>query len=128
MRSCRARRRAFLEAGTGRPLSAAGDGLARFIKRYTLGPCAFGLRASPTDALAALIRHRPAMIILDLRMPEMDGWQFREAQRRLPDRELADVPILVLTGVQHARDLAKDLGAAGIFEKPFDPDRLLAAV
>ena len=81
-----------------------------------------------TEALAELVSHRPFLIILDLLMPGMDGWQFREAQRRLPDRELADVPILVISGTQNVRALAQDLGAAGIFEKPFDPDRVLAAV
>ena len=106
------------------------DSDVRALLHHVLGFAGFVVveASNGRDALAALIQHRPAVIILDLRMPEMDGWQFREAQRRLPDRELADVPILVLTGVEHARDLAKNLGAAGIFEKPFDPDRLLAAV
>ena len=81
-----------------------------------------------SEALAALTSHRPFLIILDLLMPGMDGWQFREAQRRLPDRELADVPILVVSGAQDVRTLAQNLGAAGIFEKPFDPERVLVAV
>ena len=61
-------------------------------------------------------------------MPGMDGAQFRDAQRHLPERELAEVPILVISAAENARVLAKQLGAAGLFEKPFDPDRVLAAV
>jgi CheY-like chemotaxis protein len=80
------------------------------------------------DALVALIKHRPALIILDLLMPGVDGAQFRKAQRRLQDQELANVPILVVSGADHARKMARTLGAAGIFEKPLDPDRLLTAV
>ena len=80
------------------------------------------------DALVALVKHRPALIILDLMMPGVDGAQFRQAQRRLQDHELANVPILVVSGVDNAKQMAKTLGAAGIFEKPLDLDRIVAAV
>lgn len=84
--------------------------------------------ANGGDALIALAKYRPALIILDLLMPGVDGAQFCEAQRRLQDRELANVPVLVVSGADNARELAKRLGAAGIFEKPLDPDRILVAV
>jgi len=84
--------------------------------------------ANGGDALVALVEHRPALIILDLMMPGVDGAHFRQAQRRLQDHELANVPILVVSGADNARQLAKNLGAAGIFEKPLDPDRILTAV
>jgi CheY-like chemotaxis protein len=84
--------------------------------------------ANGGDALVALVKHRPALIILDLMMPGVDGRHFRGAQRRLHDRELANVPILVVSGADKAKQMAKNLGAAGIFEKPLDPDRILTAV
>lgn len=84
--------------------------------------------ANGGDALVALVKHRPALIILDLMMPGVDGAQFREAQRRLQDYELADVPILVVSGADNLKQMAKRLGAAGIFEKPLDPDRILTTV
>jgi CheY-like chemotaxis protein len=80
------------------------------------------------DALAALVKHRPSLIILDLMMPGMDGAQFRQAQRRLQDHELADVPVLVVSGADNLKHLARNLGAAGMFEKPLNPERILAAV
>lgn len=80
------------------------------------------------DALVALVKHRPALILLDLRMPGMDGQQFREAQARLQDRVLAKTPILLISAAENAREMARRLGAAGLFEKPLDFDRLLAVV
>ena len=84
--------------------------------------------ANGRDALVALVKHRPALIILDLMMPGVDGAQFRQAQRRLQDHELANVPILVVSGADNAKQMAKTLGAAGIFEKPLDLDRILTVV
>ena len=80
------------------------------------------------DALAVLARERPSLIILDLKMPTMNGTEFREAQRRLTDSDLADIPVLVVSGADDAREVAQSLGAAGICEKPLDPDRILKAV
>lgn len=84
--------------------------------------------ANGGDALVALVKYRPALILLDLKMPGVDGAQFRDAQRRLQDHELANIPILVVSGADNASELARTLGAAGLFEKPLDPDRLLTAV
>ncbi|HEY3109037.1 MAG TPA: response regulator, partial [Chloroflexota bacterium] len=48
------------------------------------------------EALAVLNEcERPAVILLDLMMPEMDGWSFRAAQLR--DPETAEIPVIVLT-------------------------------
>ena len=55
-----------------------------------------------------------SVILLDLRMPVMDGWAFRREQRRDPG--LADIPIVVLSGV--AADTSQDLEAAASFNKP----------
>ena len=55
-----------------------------------------------------------SVILLDLRMPVMDGWAFRRAQRE--DPELADIPIVVLSGVE--ADGFQDMDAAASFHKP----------
>lgn len=106
------------------------DGDVRTMLNHLLAFAGFTVieAANGSDALAALVKHRPALIILDLLMPGMDGPQFREAQRRLHDHDLANVPILVVSGADNAKQLARNLGAAGIFEKPLDPDRILTAV
>ena len=45
---------------------------------------------------------RPALILLDLMMPVMDGWQFRAEQRYLTDKRQAAVPVLLMTGESEA--------------------------
>jgi CheY-like chemotaxis protein len=55
-----------------------------------------------------------SVILLDLRMPVMDGWAFRREQRE--DPALASIPVVVLTGIEG--DHAQDLGAAAAFHKP----------
>ena len=77
-------------------------------------------------ALAAAADWTPDLIVLDLMMPKMDGWQFREAQRTLP--HLRDVPVLVVSASQRARDAYQEMGAAAVVAKPFDLDELIATV
>jgi CheY-like chemotaxis protein len=55
-----------------------------------------------------------SVILLDLRMPVMDGWAFRREQKE--DPALADIPVVVLTGIEG--DHEQDLGAAAAFHKP----------
>jgi CheY-like chemotaxis protein len=70
------------------------------------------------------LRHaeRPAVILLDLNMPVMDGWEFREELKHNP--ALASIPVVAVSGVEDAGDLE----AAGCIRKPFDPGELLEAV
>lgn len=79
------------------------------------------------EALGQLARHAPDLVVLDLNMPVMDGWEFRAEQQRLPDGHLASVPVLLLTGADGAGTHAATLKAVGLIEKPFDPERLLRA-
>jgi CheY-like chemotaxis protein len=79
-------------------------------------------------ALDLLARARPCLILLDLTMPVMDGWRFREEQRRQPEHELANIPVVILSALHDCRDHAKQLGAVDVFEKPVDFDRLMALV
>jgi CheY-like chemotaxis protein len=79
-------------------------------------------------ALAYLRGHpAPGLILLDLMMPVMDGWQFLAERRR--DPELAAVPVVVFTaaGGIDARAV-RVMGAEDILHKPADADDVLAAV
>jgi len=80
------------------------------------------------DAIQRLRERCPDLIVLDLDMPVMDGWQFRHAQRFLPDKDRAAVPVLLMTGEHDAPSQANALHAVGVIAKPFDPDDLLDAV
>ena len=67
---------------------------------------------------------KPNVILLDLMMPVMDGWEFRRLQRA--DPELAPVPVIVLSALDPVRAAA--VGAAAVLKKPLDFDRLLELV
>ena len=57
---------------------------------------------------------RPSVIVLDLRMPVMDGWAFRKEQRL--DPAFAQIPVIVLSGAD--TDRFSELAADATFEKP----------
>jgi CheY-like chemotaxis protein len=69
---------------------------------------------------------RPDVILLDLMMPIMDGWEFRRRQQN--DPALADVPVIVLTALDQAQARASDLNGVDFLKKPLDFDRLLELV
>ena len=69
---------------------------------------------------------RPCLILLDMLMPGMDGWQFRRAQSA--DRELAEIPVVVVSGAKAARNSALGSGAVAFLSKPVAPEALLSAV
>jgi CheY-like chemotaxis protein len=64
----------------------------------------------------------PDLIILDLWMPVMDGWQFRSEQTRNP--RLAHIPVIVVTALSDRADV----DANEVIIKPVDVDRLLTKV
>jgi len=67
---------------------------------------------------------RPDVILLDLMMPVMDGWEFRRRQQA--DPAVSGVPVIVLSALDQAR--AGDVNAAAFLKKPLDFDRLLTLV
>jgi CheY-like chemotaxis protein len=82
--------------------------------------------ANGEAALAALRREgAPSVILLDLMMPVMNGWQFREAQRDDPD--LASIPVVVVTAAG-PQSSVPSIHADAWLSKPVDFDQLLATV
>lgn len=77
------------------------------------------------EALARIDAERPAVILLDLMMPVMDGVAFARALRERPAD--AQVPILVISADGNPQRAAA-VGAQGYLAKPFDIDVLLASV
>lgn len=78
------------------------------------------------NGLAALAwlraNERPAVIVLDLMMPKMDGMQFRAAQ--LADPDLAPVPVVFMTASTVSPSVLASAGAAGVLRKPVSLDDL----
>lgn len=67
---------------------------------------------------------RPDVILLDLMMPVMDGWEFRRQQQS--DPAYANVPVIILSALDQRR--AAEVNAAAILKKPLDFDRLIELV
>ncbi|WAS96843.1 response regulator [Nannocystis punicea] len=69
---------------------------------------------------------RPCLVLLDLMMPVMSGWELREQMLR--DPSMAAIPTIVITGDTRASQRTAQLRAAACFAKPFEISDLLAAV
>lgn len=77
------------------------------------------------DALRATHAHRPDLILLDVNMPHIDGWEVLSQLRAAAGEQ---TPVVVMTGGYRAQDQALASGAQGYLGKPFDLDDLLRAV
>jgi CheY-like chemotaxis protein len=105
------------------------DVLHRESLSYLLSAEGYEVRcvADGAEALAALqFGMSPDLILLDLKMPGMSGWQFRQEQRR--QTAWAAVPVLLLTGDPEADRQAREIGAVEWIRKPIEISALLAAI
>lgn len=76
------------------------------------------------EALDAVDRNQPSLVLLDMRMPVLDGWGFMRAVR---ERGL-NLTVVVMTAAADARRWGREIGAQGVLAKPFELDELLRAV
>lgn len=80
--------------------------------------------ANGADALAAIDHRRPDLILLDMRMPVLDGWGFAAELNR---REV-QIPIVVMTAARDAARWASEIAANAALAKPFGFDDLIRTV
>lgn len=121
-----------------RPPQAASDGrtgpvlvvdddrsiLATIAEILELEGYPFITAADGAEALRRIAADRPSLVLLDMRMPVLNGWEVATALR---ERGIM-VPIVVMTAAQDARQWSEQIGAAGYLAKPFDLDDLLATI
>ena len=82
----------------------------------------------PTSTLTTLVRQKPSLILMDINMPDINGYELCRLLRR--SRKLKKVPIVMLTGRDGIIDKlqAQIVGAVQYLTKPFDPNQLIKVV
>lgn len=89
-----------------------------------LEQCDVRAAANGAEALAAVVADPPGVVLLDMRMPVMDGWTFMHELRA---RRLA-VPVIVMTAAEDAQRWAAEVGADDYLAKPFHFHDLMSTV
>jgi excisionase family DNA binding protein len=82
--------------------------------------------ASADDGMRVLDELRPDLVLLDVMMPQVDGW---EMLRLMHERHgVGSIPVVMFSGKvdERAADQAAERGAQGFIGKPFDPNELIA--
>jgi CheY-like chemotaxis protein len=69
---------------------------------------------------------RPSLILLDLMMPVMNGWEFRERQRQTPG--LSQIPVVLLSADSKVPEEAARLGVESYLRKPVEFENLLKVI
>lgn len=84
--------------------------------------------ATGEDALALALAHRPAVILMDLQLPGIDGWEITRRLKR--DDRTKDIPIIALTAhaLDRERERTRQAGCDAFLSKPCLPDQLLVVI
>lgn len=102
----------------------------RLLLRAIVSRCGYESREAGhgEEALSLLDDRLPDLVLLDVQMPEMDGWETLGALRR--DPRTADVPIVLCTVKSHPDDMRRgwQAGCDGFLVKPFDIGEMVACI
>ncbi len=104
------------------------DESIRELLRLHLGSAGYDVvvAADAIEAGHVVLKRAPDLIISDVRMPYMDGFEFVAALKA--DTTLPRIPVIFLTSYDEGDDRGKALGAVGYLTKPVRADRLLQLV
>lgn len=99
--------------------------LERFFKEYNIN---YQLYPNAEEAYAAALKEKPELIISDIVMPGMDGYDF--CRKVKSDESLWDIPVILLTSLQDPQDIIKGLqaGADNFITKPYENKYLFSRV
>ena len=87
-----------------------------------------GEAADGHEAVQLVEEKQPDLVLMDIQMPVMDGPSFAEWLHALPDRSVANTPIVILTGAQEDDDAASRARALEALRKPVSFQRLIEVV
>jgi CheY-like chemotaxis protein len=106
--------------------------LCQYVQ-VTLESAGFEVRTAHDgiDGLETIRAVRPQVILLDIKMPRMNGYEMLAALRA--DAQISQIPVVIMTSLTDGSDKSDDqwrksLDVAGFLSKPFDSKELLAAV
>jgi two-component system phosphate regulon response regulator PhoB len=93
----------------------------------------FGYRAAlnGTDAVDQVRRHPPALIVLDLMLPDIDGFEVCRRVRAEAEASGRPIPVIIILSAldgEKSRQMGRTCGAVDFLTKPFDPDRLMEVI
>ena len=104
------------------------DESLRELLRLHLSSAGYAVSVAP-DAINAgyqVLKAPPDLILLDVNMPHMDGFEFIAALKA--DKTLPEIPVIFLSAFEEGDQRGKELGAVAYLKKPVMRDRLLLAV
>ncbi len=99
----------------------------RDVIQMMVGTAGYPTRAAANGraALEEVRRARPGLILLDMLMPVMDGWEFVRQLRELHGN---GIPIVIVSAAEHVLSIGAELDAAAVLAKPFEYRDLLLAL
>lgn len=102
----------------------------RDMLRFALSSAGFNVHLAEdgVDALEKFPGMEPDVIITDINMPRMDGFGVIDAVRNGTERPTTPILVLTTESAQELKDRARRAGATGWIVKPFDHDKLVAAI
>ncbi len=102
----------------------------RYLATFLLKNAGFTVIAAHngSDALRLALAENPDLVLMDIQMPEMDGYE--AARRMRADPRLAGIPIVAVTSYAMTSDRAKalEMGFVGYIEKPIQPQTFAAEI
>ncbi|MCL5958095.1 MAG: response regulator [Chloroflexi bacterium] len=103
------------------------DDSIRELVSLALSDEGYDVVSAPDGAMAfdLIAERQPNVILLDLRMPIMDGWEFLDAYRKRPGPH---APVIALTAAREVGNTIPEIGADAFLSKPFDLEDLLNLV
>jgi DNA-binding response OmpR family regulator len=101
----------------------ARDGLTQLIRAEGYG---VETARNGREALRVLRDVKPCIILLDLTMPDMTGYDFRRVQ--LADDDLREIPVILCSATHDLREYVHQLEASAYIEKPLEFTRLMGLI